>query len=123
LPGEEIVGYVTRGRGVTVHRRDCLNVLRVNDKDRLIDVDWGSEPQTVPVAAYIRAYDRTGLLHEIAGEISNEKINMSAVNVSREKNIATLYITLEISDIAQLSRVLTKIESLSNVIEAKRHIG
>ena len=123
LPGEEIVGYVTRGRGVTVHRRDCLNVLRLNDKDRLIDVDWGSEPQTVPVAAHIKAYDRTGLLHEIAGVISNEKINMSAVNVSREKNIAILYITLEISDIAQFSRVLTKIESLSNVIEAKRHIG
>ncbi len=123
LPGEEIVGYVTRGRGVAVHRRDCLNVLRVDDQDRLIDVDWGSEPQTVPVAAYIKAYDRTGLLHEIAGVISNEKINMSAVNVSREKNIATLYITLEISDIAQLSRVLMKIESLSNVIEARRHIG
>ena len=123
LPGEEIVGYVTRGRGVTVHRRDCLNVLRVNDRDRLIDVDWGSERQTVPVVAYVRAYDRTGLLHEIAGVISNEKINMSALNVSREKNIATLYITLEISDIAQLSRVLTKVESLSNVIEAKRHTG
>ena len=123
LPGEEIVGYVTRGRGVTVHRRDCLNMLRLNDRDRLIDVDWGSEPQTVSVAAQIKAYDRTGLLHEIAGVISNEKINMSAVNVSREKNIAILYITLEISDIAQFSRVLTKIESLSNVIEAKRHIG
>ncbi len=123
LPGEEIVGYVTRGRGVTVHRCDCLNVLRVDDRDRLIDVDWGAEPQTVPVAASIRAYDRTGLLHEIAGVISDERINMSAVNVSREKNISTLYITLEISDIAQLSRVLTKIESLPNVIEAKRHIG
>jgi GTP pyrophosphokinase len=123
LPGEEIVGYVTRGRGVTVHRRDCLNMLRASDKDRLIDVSWGSESQTVPVAVHIRAYDRTGLLHEIAGVISNEKINMSAVNVSREKNIAILYITLEIGDIAQLSRILTKIESLSNVIEAKRHIG
>ena len=123
LPGEEIVGYVTRGRGVTIHRRDCLNVLRLSDKERLIDVDWGPQPQTVPVAALIKAYDRTGLLHEIAGVISNEKINMSAVNVSREKNITTLYITLEISDIAQFSRVLTKIESLSNVIEARRHIG
>jgi GTP pyrophosphokinase len=123
LPGEEIIGYVTRGRGVTVHRRDCLNVLRVDDRDRLIDVDWGSEPPTVPVAASIKAYDRTGLLHEIAGVISNERINMSSVNVSRRKNVVTLYITLEISDIAQLSRVLTKIESLSNVVEAKRHIG
>ncbi len=123
LPGEDIVGYVTRGRGVTVHRRDCFNVLRVDDKDRLIDVDWGSEQQTVPVAVYIRAYDRTGLLHEIAGVISHEKINMSALNVSRDRNIATLYITLEIGNIGQLSRVLTKIEDLSNVIEAKRHIG
>jgi GTP pyrophosphokinase len=123
LPGEEIVGYVTRGRGVTVHRRDCLNVLRARDKDRLIEVNWGLESQTVPVAVHIKAYDRTGLLHEIAGVISNERINMSAVNVSRQKNIATLYITLEIGDIAQLSRILTKIESLPNVIEAKRHIG
>jgi GTP pyrophosphokinase len=121
LPGEDIIGYVTRGSGVTVHRPDCLNVLRVDDRDRLIEVDWGSERQTVPVAIHIKAYDRTGLLHEIAGVISSEKINMSAVNVSREKNIANLYITLEISDIAQLSRILTKIESLSNVIEARRH--
>jgi GTP pyrophosphokinase len=98
-------------------------VLRVRDKERLIEVDWGSEAQTVPVAVHIKAYDRTGLLHEIAGVISNERINMSAVNVSREKNIATLYITLEISDIAQLSRILTKIESLPNVIEARRHTG
>jgi GTP pyrophosphokinase len=123
LPGEEIVGYVTRGRGVTVHRRDCPNVLRMNDRDRLIDVNWGSEPHTVPVAAHIRAFDRTGLLHEIAGLITGEKINMAAVNVSREKNIATFYITLEISDIAQFSRILTKIESLPNVIEAKRYMG
>ncbi len=123
LPGEDIVGYVTRGRGVTIHRRDCLNMLRVRDRERLIEVDWGAEAQTVPVAVYIKAYDRTGLLHEIAGLISNEKINMSAVNVSRDKNIATLYITLEISDIAQLSRILTRIESLPNVIETKRHTG
>ncbi len=123
LPGEEIVGYVTRGRGVTVHRRDCLNVLRFGDRERLIEVDWGSQAQTVPVAVHISAYDRTGLLHEIAGVISDEKINMSAANVSRDKNIATLYITLEITDIAQLSRILNKIESLPNVIEAKRHTG
>jgi GTP pyrophosphokinase len=123
LPGEDIVGYVTRGRGVTIHRRDCHNVLRANDRDRLIEVSWGAEAQTVPVAIHIKAYDRTGLLHEITGVISKEKVNMSAVNVGRQRNIATLYITLEIGDIAQLSRILTKVESLPNVIEAKRHIG
>ncbi|MGD2147126.1 MAG: bifunctional (p)ppGpp synthetase/guanosine-3',5'-bis(diphosphate) 3'-pyrophosphohydrolase [Anaerolineae bacterium] len=123
LPGEDIIGYVTRGSGVTVHRSDCLNVLRVTDKERLIEVSWGTDLQTVPVAVLIKAYDRTGLLHDIAGVISNANINMSAVNVSRAKNIATLYILLEISDIEQLRSILTKIDSLPNVVEAKRHIG
>lgn len=123
LPGEEIVGYVTRGRGVTIHRRDCFNVLRLEDNERLIEVNWGSALQTVPVTIHLRAYDRTGLLHEIAGVISDENVNMSAVNVSREENIATFYITLEIGDIGQLSRILTKVERLPNVIEASRHKG
>ena len=73
------------------------------------------------MAIFVKAYDRTGLLHEVAGVISKEHINMSAVNVSRNKNIVTLYITLEIGDIAQLSRVLTKVERLSHVTEASRH--
>nr|HID13991.1 bifunctional (p)ppGpp synthetase/guanosine-3',5'-bis(diphosphate) 3'-pyrophosphohydrolase [Anaerolineae bacterium] len=123
LPGDDIIGYVTRGRGVTIHRRDCPNILRLRDTERLIEAGWGPRPQTVPVTIYITAYDRTRLLHEISGIISAEDINMSAVNVSRRKNIATLYITVEISNIAQLSRVLTKIERLPNVIEARRHTG
>jgi GTP pyrophosphokinase len=127
LPGDEIVGYVTRGRGVTIHRRDCPNVLRLEDTERLIEVGWGTRPQTVPVTISITAYDRTKLLHEISGIISAEDINMAAVNMPMDKmqrkNIITIYITLEISHIAQLSRVLTKIERLPNVIEAQRHTG
>ncbi len=125
LLGDDIIGYVTRGRGVTIHHRDCPNILRLRDTERLIEVSWGTLPQTVPVTIRITAYDRTGLLHEISGIISAEKINMPAVNTppdrGRRKNIITLYITLEISHIAQLSRVLTKIERLPNVIEARRH--
>jgi len=127
LPGDDIIGYVTRGRGVTIHRRDCPNILRLRDTERLIEVGWGTQPQTVPVAITITAYDRTRLLHEISGIISAEGINMSAVNMpsdrKQRRNIITLYITLEISHIAQLSRVLTKIEQLPNVIEARRHTG
>ena len=127
LPGDDIIGYVTRGRGVTIHRRDCPNILRLRDTERLIEVGWGTQPQTVPVAITITAYDRTRLLHEISGIISAEGINMSAVNMPSDRrqrrNIITLYITLEISHIAQLSRVLTKIEQLPNVIEARRHTG
>ncbi len=127
LPGDEIIGYVTRGRGVTIHRRDCSNILRLRNTERLIEVGWGPRPQTVPVTIRVTAFDRTRLLHEISGIISAEDINMSAVNMppdrSRRKNIITIYITLEISHIAQLSRVLTKIERLPNVIEAQRHTG
>jgi len=127
LPGDEIIGYVTRGHGVTIHRRDCPNILRLDDMERLIEVNWGPRPQTVPVTIRVTAFDRTRLLHEISGIISAEDINMSAVNMppdrSRRKNIITIYITLEISHIAQLSRVLTKIERLPNVIEAQRHTG
>jgi len=127
LPGDDIIGYVTRGRGVTIHRCDCPNVLRLTDTERLIEVGWGTRPQTIPVTVFIMAYDRTKLLHEISGIISAEDINMSAVNMPpnrrKRQNIITLYITLEISHIAQLSRVLTKIERLPNVIEARRHTG
>jgi len=115
--------YITRGRGVTVHRRDCPNILRLRNTERLIEVSWGTRLQTVPVTIRITAYDRTRLLHEISGIISAENINMAAVNVGRRKNIVTLYITVEINDIAQLSRVLTKIERLPNVFEARRHMG
>lgn len=125
LPGDDIIGYVTRGRGVSIHRRDCPNVLGFEDTDRLIEVSWGPQLQTVPVTVCIVAYDRTKLLHEISGIISAENINMSAVNLPPERrqqdNVITMYITLEISHIAQLSRILTKIERLPNVIEARRH--
>jgi GTP pyrophosphokinase len=123
LPGDDIIGYVTRGRGVTIHRRDCPNILRLRDTERLIEASWGSQPQTVPVTITITAYDRARLLNEISGIISAEDVNIAAVNHGKEKNISTLYITIEISNIAQLSRVLTRIGRLPNVIEARRHTG
>lgn len=123
LPGDTIIGYVTRGRGVTIHRQDCPNILRLRDTERLIEVSWGPQPQTVPVTITITAYDRTRLLNEISGIISAEDINIAAVSHGREKNISTFYITIELNNIAQLSRVLTKISRLPNVIEARRHTG
>jgi GTP pyrophosphokinase len=124
LPGDDIVGYVTRGRGVTIHRRDCPNMLRLDNAARLIEVNWGTRQQTVPTTIRITAFDRTGLLHEISGILSAEKANIdgSAVDLDRERNISTIYITLEVSDITQLSRVLAKIEQLPNVIDAHRYI-
>jgi len=126
LPGDDIVGYITRGRGVTIHRRDCPNVLRSNDQERLIEVDWGRElMETHPVNVRVQAYDRQGLLRDIAGIVADEAINLSAANIATRKkdNIATMMVTLEIADIDQLSRVLARIERLPNVVEARRQTG
>jgi GTP pyrophosphokinase len=126
LPGDNIVGYITRGRGVTIHRRDCPNILRTNDRERMIEVDWGAEViETYPVKVRVEAYDRQGLLRDIAGVVADETINMSAASVVTRKkdHMATMTVTLEIADIDQLSRVLARIEQLPNVVEARRQIG
>jgi RelA/SpoT family (p)ppGpp synthetase len=123
VPGDEIVGYVTRGHGVTVHRRDCPNVLRIPEAERLIEVEWGTDKKTYPVMIHVLAYDRGGLMRDIAALVAADDINMTSLNVTTAKNIATLYATLEISDIAQLSSILAKIERLPNVVEARRQAG
>jgi len=129
LPGDKIIGYVTRGRGVTIHRLDCGNVLRVlrdGDRERLIEVDWGEEQDAAyPVVIRITAYDRRGLLKDVAAVIDAEDVNMIAATIaSRKKDqTATIVATLEITGMAQLSRVLAKIESLTNILEAVRQTG
>jgi guanosine-3',5'-bis(diphosphate) 3'-pyrophosphohydrolase len=123
LPGDDIIGYITRGRGVTIHRRDCSNVLRCHDRDRLIEVDWGPSEETHPVMVKIMGYDRGGLLRDIAAVVAAENVNMSSVSVSTQKSIATFFATLEIASINQLSRVLTKIDRIPNIIEVQRHTG
>jgi len=129
VPGDEITGYITRGRGVTVHRRDCANALylREEHRERVIEVEWedGRVAETYPAVVHVLAYDRDGLLHDISGVVADENINMSAVSISTQKrqNLAKMVATLEIHSISQLSRVLTKVEALPNVLEAKRIVG
>ncbi len=125
MPGQEIVGYVTRGRGVTIHRKTCPNVLNMAKKDpeRLVQVSWGQATQrTHPVRITVIAFDRAGLLRDIAALVADERINMrdaSAVT-GIKGNQAKVTATLEIRDAEQLSRILTRIERLSNVTEARR---
>ncbi len=120
--GDPIVGYITRGRGVTVHRSDCKNVVNASEPDRLIPVNWrhAVSAKTYPVPVMIVAYDREGLMRDIGAVIADEKINMSNVSITTKQNIATFLVTMEIADITQLTRVLTKIERLPNVVEAHR---
>jgi GTP pyrophosphokinase len=125
VPNDPIVGYITRGHGVTIHRRDCPNVLRLQSdgRERMIEVSWGAHIEsTYSVDIQVNAYDRQGLLRDITALLSNEKINVMAVNTVTDKKdfMARMVLTLEIHDIGQLSRVLSKIDQLPNVIEARR---
>jgi len=119
-PGDEIIGYITRGRGATIHRKDCPNILRMKDRERIVKVSWGEPKRTFPVMVQIKAYDRQGLMGDISTVLGNEGINMRDINVKIDNNLATINIMLDIGDISQLSRLLTITESLPNVMEAYR---
>jgi GTP pyrophosphokinase len=120
VPGDEIVGYITRGRGATIHRYDCPNVMRMKDRERIVKVSWGEPQRTYPIPVQIKAYDRQGLMGDITTILSNENINLTDINSLVSHNLATINMILEIGDISQLSRVLNKIENLPNVMEARR---
>jgi GTP pyrophosphokinase len=119
-PGDEIVGYITRGRGATIHRKDCPNILRVEDKERLVRVSWGEPKTTFPIPIRIKAYDRDGLMKDVSTLIADEGVNMAKVKVETNRNLAVFDLVLEVRDIVQLSRILTRLENLPNVMEARR---
>ena len=120
MPGDPIIGYVTRGRGATIHRQDCPNVLRMKDKERLVSVSWGQAKRTFPVSVRIRAYDRDGLMRDVSTLVTNEGINMSSIHVSTTESLAIFDLVMGITDLPQLSRVLNRLEALPNVLEARR---
>ena len=119
-PGDDIVGYITRGRGATIHRSDCPNILRVDDRERLVKVSWGEPKTTYPVPVRIKAYDRNGLMKDVSTLITDEGVNMTKVKVDIARNMAVFDLTLEVRDILQLSKVLDRLENLPNVLEAQR---
>ena len=126
LPGDDIIGYVTRGRGVTIHKKDCPNVIRMKDQERLIEVEWdATAQQTYPVGIRIDAYDRSGLLRDVANLVADEKVNLreATVTTGLKDNMAVITATLEIAGMHQLSRLLARIEQLSNVRAARRIVG
>lgn len=120
LPGDPIIGYITRGRGATIHRSDCPNVIRVQDRERLVPVRWGQEKETYPIPVRIRAYDRPSLMKDVSSIISDENVNISRVKVDVNQNLAVFDLILEVPDLVQLSKVLDRLENLPNVLEAQR---
>ena len=124
-PGDQIVGYITRGRGATIHRQDCPNILRLGqqDRERLVRADWGTEVRTYPVPIRIRAYDRQGLMGDVSNLLDSEGINIADVKVNVNKSLAEFRLLVEVRDISQLSKILTKLENVPNVMEAHRVSG
>ncbi len=120
VPGDDIVGYITRGRGATIHRQDCPNILRLKDHERIIKVSWGEPKNTYPVRIQIKAYDRQGLMVDISNILNNEGISLQDIDLKVQNNLAVLNLVLDVSDINQLSRILTRIENLQNVMQASR---
>jgi GTP pyrophosphokinase len=120
MPGDEIIGYITRGRGATIHRQDCPNILRVTEKERLVKVSWGQPGKTFTVPVQIKAYDRQGLMADISNIINDEGVSLIDMSMKMNQHLAVIKLVLGVKGITQLSRILTKVESLPNVFEAKR---
>ncbi len=122
VPGDSVRGYVTRSRGVTVHRSDCHNVLHERERDRLIDVDWGTtDEQRYPATVQIDAWDRVGLLRDISTLVAAEDVNMVNVNTVKNGNgTVSVLATLETSGLSQISRLLTRMETIRGVRSCAR---
>jgi len=121
LPDDEIIGYVTRSRGVTVHRKNCGNITHEEEKERLVPVEWGQGGVMYPVSIQIEAWDRVGLTNDITSIVAVEKVNISKMSVeNHDDNTASLFLTLQMEGLAQLSRLMAKIEGVRGVVSVAR---
>ncbi|MBQ0731846.1 MAG: GTP diphosphokinase, partial [Oleispira antarctica] len=125
VPGDDISGYVTVGRGVSVHRQDCENLMHLEmmEPQRIIAVNWGGKvSQIYPVDVDISAYDRTGLLRDVSLVLADSGVNVVAVNTKSEQkdHLAHMQITVEIDSLSKLGRVLNKLNQLPNVLTVRR---
>ena len=127
VPGDDVVGYITLGRGVSVHRQDCPNIIHSSEKQkqRFLQVSWGSTTRDhYVVDIMIKAFDRAGLLKDITSLLSNEKAHVYALQtqINKQENSAFITLTVEIDGLNSLSRLLSKLEQIPNVLEARRQV-
>jgi GTP pyrophosphokinase len=125
VPGDAITGFITQGRGVSIHRSDCARLIQLQEKarERIIAVDWGESPRdNYEVDVAIEAYDRQGLLRDITALFANARLNVLSINTATNKkqHTATMRLTVEVPDLGALSRLLERIDRLSNVISVAR---
>jgi guanosine-3',5'-bis(diphosphate) 3'-pyrophosphohydrolase len=121
VPGDPITGYITRGFGVTVHRTNCVNALKMSP-ERQIDVDWDTDiADTYPVKIMVRSYDRVGLLADITANISKNGANILSANTqTRDSKIVDTFFTISVEDTDHLNRVLSSIRKVKHIQDARR---
>lgn len=121
VPGDEILGYITRGKGITVHRADCPNIANLIDAERLVPVTWGRAQQEYSVSIHVEGFDRAGFLRDVAGVVADLGLSMSAANVSTNQDQTTsIRITVGVKSVSQLSTLLSKLESVRDVLDVHR---
>lgn len=125
IPGDSISGYITVGRGVSIHRKDCANILQrqTEEPERIISVDWADKPNNLyAVKIYMEAFDRHSLLRDITTLLDREKVNVSAMQTEsfKDRNAVEMILTIEIADLEALSRVFAKLNHLPNISLVRR---
>jgi GTP pyrophosphokinase len=122
VPGDAITGYITRNKGVTVHRSDCHNIVRPDlERERLVEVDWGQSDSLYPVRLNLVAWDRVGLVRDFSTVVAGEKINITSMTVTEtEDGVSTIDFTLSTSSVYQLSRLINKLEGIKGVVSITR---
>ncbi len=121
VPGDKIIGYITRSRGVTIHRQDCYNIVHEDEKDRLVPVEWGKTDSRYPVKIKVEAWDRVGLMRDITTIMAEEKVGISSVSlVNHDDQAVSVDFTLETEGLAQLSRLLKKVDAVRGITNITR---
>ncbi|MDD4859536.1 MAG: bifunctional (p)ppGpp synthetase/guanosine-3',5'-bis(diphosphate) 3'-pyrophosphohydrolase [Dehalococcoidales bacterium] len=121
VPGDAVIGYITRNRGVTVHRKDCYNIVHEDERERLVPVEWGEADTVYPVSVRAEAWDRVGLVRDITAVVADMKVNITAVSLTNhDDHTISTFLTLETKGLAQLSLLLKRIESINGVISVTR---
>ena len=129
VPGDEIVGFVTRGRGVTIHRTDCVNMLHLaeSERERLIDAEWQQQTHTgekYTTEIKIFGNNRTGLLVDVSRVLSEREIDVISMNVrTSRKGTATITVSFDISSVEELNKIIEKIRQVESVLDIERSVS
>jgi GTP pyrophosphokinase len=128
VPGDRVAGYITQGRGVTIHREDCRQVVnwRAKNSPRLLQVRWGEKPGTrYPVQIMVKAFDRRDLIRDISNVLSTAETQVTDISsrLDEARDEVTIRLKVRVSDYEQLSDLLSRLGNVSNVIESRRLIS